>query len=365
MKQKIATTIFSLFFLIVPAVGMAASIVPGADNPAKDSDYRTGTYSLSDMVGTFVGISQYILGIVGALALLGFIAGGVFLLISAGSQEMVTRGKSIIINSVIGLVIVFGSYLIVDFTVKGLGFEGSTFDIAEWSVLPKSATSETPKTTEAVAEEKKVLQLRLTEKLDLQREKCSDTIVSNECREIQKVITELENLIDTSSPLMLSGTYTQEIARKIESLHGTSISYGGASCESTGPEDTIRELASTMGQITICSNGCNANGGCNLSNNQSVRNNLTSILSQVPKVAGELSHVITSLTTGSHDARSKHYTGNAMDVSPVDKKKWQELRDKYNDIPGLCAECEVNGAYPSSCSNMSGSSPHVHVSTCL
>ena len=84
---------------------------------------KSGSCSLNDFVRLFANVSQWILGIVGSLALLMFIYGGLMFIISSGSSEKVTKAKEIIIGAVIGLVIVFTSYMIIQFTIDALGIE--------------------------------------------------------------------------------------------------------------------------------------------------------------------------------------------------------------------------------------------------
>jgi len=84
---------------------------------------KSGSCSLNDFVRLFANVSQWILGIVGSLALLMFIYGGLMFIISSGSSEKVTKAKEIIIGAVIGLVIVFTSYMIIQFTMDALGIE--------------------------------------------------------------------------------------------------------------------------------------------------------------------------------------------------------------------------------------------------
>ena len=88
-----------------------------------------GNYSLNDMAGIAVKISQIILGLVGSLSLLAFIAGGLMMMLSGGKAEMVTRGKQTLIGAVIGLVVVFTSYAIIFFIYKSLGIEFSGTNI--------------------------------------------------------------------------------------------------------------------------------------------------------------------------------------------------------------------------------------------
>jgi amino acid transporter len=85
------------------------------------SSYQNGSYSLNDMMLIVIRVSRWVLGIVGSLSLIMFIYGGFTFLISAGSSEKVGQAQKIIIAAVIGLVIVFSSFLIIQFVLKSLG----------------------------------------------------------------------------------------------------------------------------------------------------------------------------------------------------------------------------------------------------
>ena len=76
---------------------------------------QCGYCELNDFVIIAINISQWILGIVGSLALLFFIYGGITMIISAGSSEKVQEGKTILQNAIIGLVIVFVSWTVINF----------------------------------------------------------------------------------------------------------------------------------------------------------------------------------------------------------------------------------------------------------
>ncbi len=80
-----------------------------------------GNYSLNHMVQAAINVYECILCIVGALILMMLVFGSFMLLTSAGSDNRVGLGKKIILGAVIGGIIVFFSYLIVNFTVKALG----------------------------------------------------------------------------------------------------------------------------------------------------------------------------------------------------------------------------------------------------
>ncbi len=62
-------------------------------------------------------IIDAILGIIGSLALLMFIFGGITWMTSAGSPEKIKKGRDILVWTSIGLAIVFFSYAIVKFVI--------------------------------------------------------------------------------------------------------------------------------------------------------------------------------------------------------------------------------------------------------
>ena len=73
----------------------------------------SGNCTLCDMIQTAVNAGKVVLGVIGSLVLLMFVYGGFIMLTSAGKPEQITKGKNILINSVIGLAIIFSSYLVV------------------------------------------------------------------------------------------------------------------------------------------------------------------------------------------------------------------------------------------------------------
>ncbi|MBI5732122.1 MAG: hypothetical protein HY982_02055 [Candidatus Magasanikbacteria bacterium] len=60
------------------------------------------------------------IGLTGAIALLFFVYGGFLWLTSLGSPDKIKKGKDIFVWSVVGLIIIFSSYLLVDFVIRGL-----------------------------------------------------------------------------------------------------------------------------------------------------------------------------------------------------------------------------------------------------
>jgi len=65
------------------------------------------------------------------LAVIAIIIGGVMMMISAGNPNLLGTGKKILYAAIIGLVLAFGSYLIIDFILHAIGFN------QDWSTLPQ------------------------------------------------------------------------------------------------------------------------------------------------------------------------------------------------------------------------------------
>ena len=124
-KQKNKTIIYlfsfvfiSLFliFIFSPIV-QAKGIVP--DRKINGSSVKeTGSYELSDFTLLLINVADWILKISGSLALLAFIIGGLMFLTSAGNKERVEQAKKILSGAIIGLIVVFFSYSLIDYVLK-------------------------------------------------------------------------------------------------------------------------------------------------------------------------------------------------------------------------------------------------------
>lgn len=116
-------------------VASAQTIVPGApQTPGAQGDpaYETGIYTLNDFLRIAVNIWTILMGVVGSLALAAFVYGGFVWILSAGSQERIAKGRMILTNAVIGLIIVFTSWMIVNFVFSALCDDNSNI-CTTWS----------------------------------------------------------------------------------------------------------------------------------------------------------------------------------------------------------------------------------------
>jgi len=61
-----------------------------------------------------------VLGVTGAIALFMFVYGGIILLTSRGNDQSVTKGKNILIWATIGIAVIFSSFALVEFVIRGI-----------------------------------------------------------------------------------------------------------------------------------------------------------------------------------------------------------------------------------------------------
>jgi len=102
--------IFGLLIISLPLVAHAGFLDIGC--------VQAGNCDLPEMMEILKKAISWAITFSGALALLMFIIGGVFMLTSAGNQTRVQRGKDILVGTTMALFIIFGSWLIVNFVLE-------------------------------------------------------------------------------------------------------------------------------------------------------------------------------------------------------------------------------------------------------
>jgi hypothetical protein len=127
--NKLKLTIISLFALagaltFAPQVALAAC---GAGSSAADclqqgvddagGSSQTNKASLPDRAVTITNVLLFILG---AIAIIMIIIGGIRYVVSAGDSSAITGAKNTILYAVIGLVVAILAYAIVNFVIKSL-----------------------------------------------------------------------------------------------------------------------------------------------------------------------------------------------------------------------------------------------------
>lgn len=77
-----------------------------------------GTTNVNQIFGNGIKVAT---GIMGSLALLVFVYGGFVWLTSAGNSDKVKKGTTAMVWAVIGIVVIFASYAIINLVLQGLG----------------------------------------------------------------------------------------------------------------------------------------------------------------------------------------------------------------------------------------------------
>lgn len=104
-----------ILFIIIPS----SSIIAVTQSVKLDDPLKLPA---DQPIPTLIGkIIQALLGIVGSLALVMFIYGGVVWMTSTGNDQKVQKGKDILIWAAIGLIVIFTSYVLVNFIITGIG----------------------------------------------------------------------------------------------------------------------------------------------------------------------------------------------------------------------------------------------------
>jgi len=111
IKQKKIPLIFNLIilgFLILPNL-THAQILPACT--------ASGNCGLCDFVQTFVNIIRWVLGILGGSALFLMVWHGFTWLTSAGNTEKIEAGKKGLIHTLLGVLIIIGSWFIINMVI--------------------------------------------------------------------------------------------------------------------------------------------------------------------------------------------------------------------------------------------------------
>ena len=118
--QKIKLTILSFFMLLGVIVLVPSSTATAVVNPAQEiqnganSAGASGEKSLGERIQTVVNIMLFILG---AIAVIMIVIGGIKYTTSNGDSSAITSAKNTILYSVVGLVVAILAYAIVNFVL--------------------------------------------------------------------------------------------------------------------------------------------------------------------------------------------------------------------------------------------------------
>ncbi len=110
-KNKFWLASFAIFIMTLPVMVWGADAVTGIDIP---TTAETGLTSqlIYPIVDKFF---SWLLSVIGIVALISFVISGAIYIMSSGDDKTVEKAKNAMKNSIIGIIIVLGSFVILQF----------------------------------------------------------------------------------------------------------------------------------------------------------------------------------------------------------------------------------------------------------
>jgi hypothetical protein len=301
-----------VFLFLLAPLAVNAALVPCGRNSGSEAEKVPCT--LCHFIVGIKNIIDWGMGILTFVAIAAIVLGGIFYIISAGNQEMMTKAKNILIQTLTGFAIVLGAWLIVTYSMYIIGASNKegflrvgknwyeiTCDLVSVPFVEGSVVLPTPTTP--------------------------------------------------TTPTAPSGT-ANEIAQQILGNSRISLVTTGDCKDASGnvvsPRRNIQEMADS-GRTVVCNSSCKTSGTpCTGS---VVLND--SLLQGMITAANSRSYTVISISGGQHSLGSVHYSGRAVDVSP----HTEEIVRLFSSSGANNVFCDFDG------SNVScASASHVHAS---
>ena len=124
--KKIILVFLLLALVFLPGLSFAKeeTIVQCGNGNPSDPGFRP--CGIGDFFGMLVRIFNFIVKwIASPLAIIMLTIGAVMLMASAGNPGLAGLGKKTMGAAIIGLILVWGAYLIIDFILKAIGYTGN------------------------------------------------------------------------------------------------------------------------------------------------------------------------------------------------------------------------------------------------
>lgn len=94
---------------------------PGYQGPIPDCAWSGSCRNVNALLQVLLNYGQQIFSMIGMLAFVMFVIGGFMMIFSMGSPDRVKKGRDILIAAVVGMIIVFSAYILVNFLLDALG----------------------------------------------------------------------------------------------------------------------------------------------------------------------------------------------------------------------------------------------------
>ena len=327
--------------------------------------------------------------------------------VKGGDTGMYGKGKTVMTNSLIGIVIIFSSWLLIDTLMKGLGAYqyATSANFGPWNQIECQAppislpqhmgcNGDTCEMVDgsgsAVCSNDRNCKDKVHNGCDTTTQKCvdnipgigtdnctvgDDTVCTRTSHKICASVGECivvdgpgPNICNTNPDCKAGGTtgsgidIIDNVGLANELRAAGIVLSNSASCSGASARTNFDELQNGQ-PLTVCHSGCSTDGiACQQKGTTVLPQMLTDLKNL--KQGQNLNFQINSLMTGDHAPNSDHYQGKGVDLKPLLGTTYQQLYDAMNQEKNLRGNirlimCEnANGQVD--CTK--GSPNHIHIS---
>lgn len=102
------------------ALGDRYNPPPGYNGVLPTCAFRGDCNSLNDLLVLAVNVGKFVFQFIGVAAFAMFVLGGFFMITSFGNAEKFKKGQEILVAAIVGMIISFGAYLLINFILDAL-----------------------------------------------------------------------------------------------------------------------------------------------------------------------------------------------------------------------------------------------------
>ncbi len=106
--------------LLIPVACLCGGQIETVVNPDGSTAKTTITCGLPQIIQTIFNFVTLLLALTGSAALLMFTYGGIMFIIAFGSSERVQKAKQVLTAAVIGIIIIFSAWVVINFVILAL-----------------------------------------------------------------------------------------------------------------------------------------------------------------------------------------------------------------------------------------------------
>ena len=121
-RKNLMTNIFALFVIILSDTivkQVLFKVSPVESNYSSQGQEAIVTFDIDRGVQEIVGVTNFVVSWAGPIAILALVAGAVMYVTAFGDEERSGKGKKIVINAVIALLVIYGAFALVSTVISG------------------------------------------------------------------------------------------------------------------------------------------------------------------------------------------------------------------------------------------------------